>query len=67
MNVQCSVTEINLENDNGLEIESVEVTCSRCKHAEQSFGTSERSVRRCAFLLRENCPKGEKNFYEVET
>lgn len=47
-------------------VDGVEVTCSRCGHSEQSAGTHEGSLRRCTFLLRENCPRGESNFYDVD-
>jgi hypothetical protein len=29
----------------------------------ESYGTSEASVRRCLVMLREECPRGERNFY----
>jgi hypothetical protein len=38
-------------------------TCTRCGEQQESFGTEEASVKRCLVLLRENCPKGEQNFY----
>lgn len=63
MNVPCTVEQVEIENDEGRLIESVEVTCGRCGRKEQSFGTSDRSVRRCAILLRENCDRDEENFY----
>ncbi len=43
--------------------EGVTVTCGECGHKVQSFGTTERSIRRCFFLLKEECPRGENNFY----
>jgi hypothetical protein len=64
--VLCSVSETTLENDDGHEVDGVVVTCSRCDHATQSFGTGEASVRRCLVLLREECPEGEANFYVSE-
>jgi hypothetical protein len=66
MKVTCSVEETTLENDDGIEVDSVCVTCSRCDHATESFGTSEASVKRCLVLLREECPNGENNFYVSE-
>jgi hypothetical protein len=63
MKVRCSVEETELENDDGRPVEGVVVTCSRCDHSEESYGTSPASVRRCFILLRENCPNGEANFY----
>ena len=64
MRVETTTTEIELDGDYG-QVESVEVTCGRCGHSEQSYGTDESSVRRCAILLRENCARGENNYYVV--
>ena len=47
-------------------VEGVEVTCDKCNHSEQSGGTYDGSLGRCAYLLRENCPLRENNFYVVE-
>ena len=64
--ITCTVEEAELEDENGFDVPGVIVTCGRCGHSEESFGTSERSVRRCLVLLRENCPEGEQFFYEPE-
>lgn len=64
--VECEVTECELENENGNLVPGVEVTCSKCGHTTQSFGTSSRSIKRCLVLLREECPRGEKNFYAAD-
>lgn len=45
----------------------VEATCPRCGHSTRSWGTGDVSIRRCLVLLREECPKGEKNFYVEES
>jgi hypothetical protein len=66
MKVQCSVEIVGLENDEGHDVDGVLVTCSRCEHSEESYGTSEASVRRCLALLRENCPRNERNFYVAD-
>lgn len=66
MKVECEVAEVMIENDQGREQEGVCVTCTRCEHATESFGTGDASVRRCLALLREECPEGESNFYVVE-
>jgi hypothetical protein len=42
------------------------VTCSRCDHQTESFGTSGASIRRCLALLREECPEDEENFYVTD-
>ena len=54
------------EHGNTGTTEGVEVTCDRCGHSELSYGTGGDSLRRCGALLRENCPRGERNFYEVD-
>ena len=67
MNVPCIVHEIELENDDGLEIDSVQAVCTRCGHYTESFrDRATPQVRRCLVLLRTGCPKNERNFYEVE-
>jgi len=63
MRVECDVTYDELENDDGIMVEGVIVTCSRCGHSTESFGTGEASIRRCLALLREECPEDENNFY----
>jgi hypothetical protein len=62
MKVAVEIAEVRIATDRGM-IPSVCVTCSRCRHAEESYGTKEKSVRRCLYLLQANCPKGEINYY----
>jgi hypothetical protein len=64
--VRCEVEEVNLQNEKGYLAPGVRVTCGRCGHETESFGTSEVSIRRCLALLREECPEGESNFYVSE-
>lgn len=66
MNVRCDVQEVELEGDSGRERPGVRVTCERCEHTVESFGVESGSLRRCAALLREQCPRRERNFYVVE-
>jgi hypothetical protein len=63
MKVACEVEEIVIENEAGIEVGGVQVTCPRCGHSTESYGTGEQSIKRCLVLLREGCPKGESNFY----
>jgi hypothetical protein len=63
--VLCSVAYVDLEGDNGPQA-GVEVTCNRCKHTAESFGEGSESIRRCLALLREDCPRNEKNWYVEE-
>ena len=64
--VQCVVEEVMLESDSGREVEGVRVTCGKCSHSTQSFGTAEASIKRCLALLREECPENERNFYVTD-
>ena len=60
MKITCSISQTELENDDGYLVDSVVATCSRCGHETESFGTSERSVLRCLALMREECPEDEQ-------
>jgi len=62
--VNTTTNYVELDGDYGT-VEGVEVTCDKCGHFEESFGTGEPSLMRCAYLLCENCPCGENNYYEV--
>lgn len=64
--VDCEVFNVTAVNDDGREVESVEANCTRCGHTTTSFGTAEASVKRCLALMREQCPKGENNFYKQD-
>jgi hypothetical protein len=65
MRVEAVVYEEELEGDNG-PVEGVIARCTRCDHETESFGTHEGSIKRCLVLLREECPRGERNFYVDE-
>lgn len=65
MRVEVTVEERMMENDNGIEIEGIEVTCTRCDHAVAVFGTSEASEKRGCVMLRDECPNKERNFYVI--
>lgn len=62
MLVECTISNIELEGDYG-EIESVRARCSFCGHTTESFGRSERSVKRCLLLMRKQCPREEQHYY----
>lgn len=53
MRVECFIEETTLENDDGIEVDSVTATCGRCGHDTESFGTGDNSRRRCLVLKRE--------------
>ena len=54
-----------VDGDHGGWVDGVQVTCDRCGHKVASGGTHDGSFARCAALLREECPLGESNYYEV--
>jgi ribosomal protein S27E len=63
MRIHCDIEEVQLENDEGREVDGVKVTCSECGNETESFGTGPNSVRRCLVLMRDECPMGGSNFY----
>lgn len=62
--IWCDVEEVEIECGSGFDVEGVQATCARCGHQTQSYGTSDRSAKRCLVLLREECPNGEANYYQ---
>ena len=64
--IPCSVEEVPLKNDNGKTVDGVRATCTRCDHTTESFGTGEKSVKRCLAIMRLECPNGQTNFYVEE-
>lgn len=61
--VEVKIEEVDIENEDGREVEGVRATCLECDHETESFGTGERSRRRCLALLREECPSDYGNHY----
>lgn len=61
--VKFGICEADLDGDYGT-VEGYEVECERCGHCVEVFGTSEASIARAAVMLRDECPRGENNFYE---
>lgn len=61
--VEVKIEEVDLENEDSREVPGVRATCQECDHEVESFGTSDRSRRRCLALLRDDCPLGEENYY----
>lgn len=51
---------------NDIETPGVIAECLRCHHEVTSFGQHEAAFKRCCALLRQECPKGESNFYTYE-
>lgn len=61
--VFCDVDYVMVEANDGRQQPGVRVSCSRCGAQEESFGTTERSIRRCMMLLKEGCQDGTDNYY----
>lgn len=61
--VKVDISEDTLINDEDQGIMGVIACCTRCGHMTESFGTEENSRIRCLALMREECPKGQKNWY----
>jgi hypothetical protein len=62
MRVECDVEHTELDGDYGT-VEGICVTCGRCDHRVEVYGTTNASIRRGLATLREECPQGENNFY----
>jgi len=63
--VHVEIDHADVEGDYG-QVEGLCLVCARCGHEVEVAGTTGASARRGAALLREECPKGESNFYDVE-
>jgi len=62
--ITCTITEVEIENDNGRLVDGVEATCSQCRNTGQAYGTHDGSRTRALMVMKESCPrKGAKNFY----
>ena len=64
MKISCDIDYGEVENEEGFMTPTTTATCSRCHHETESYGDSDRSVRRCLVMLYEECPRSEDNFYE---
>jgi hypothetical protein len=61
--VECEIEEADVTAENGMIVDGVVATCSACGHVTESFGTGDASRRRCLVLMREECPRNERNYY----
>jgi hypothetical protein len=64
--IKCHVDYIQMKNEQGILVNSVLLTCSKCRHQTTAYGRKEQSLQRAAARLRDECPRKEKNFYEIE-
>ena len=62
--VEIAETEVFSER-NERPIRGLSLMCRDCGHSIEIFGTGSASAKRGAIMLREQCPYGEKNFYDV--
>lgn len=61
--IPCNFTDIDVLNDDGFYVDSVEAECGNCGHKTWSFGRSDESRKRCLALMQEECPVGKTNWY----
>jgi hypothetical protein len=55
-----------IENEDGRMVTGLIITCTKCGHSVEVYGTSDASARRGGVMLHETCPKHGNNFYVVE-
>jgi hypothetical protein len=63
--IAVEVEDTELEGDHGL-VDGIEVTCSKCGHSVEVYGTSDASIQRGCVMLRDECPEDENNFYYLD-
>ena len=67
MTVYCRIEEDYVEHeDSGRAVGGTKATCYRCGHVTTAYGSTEGSKTRCLCLMREQCPKGESNYYQED-
>lgn len=66
--VHTEIDEVEIESDtgSGRMIDGLKITCNKCGHSVEVYGTSDASARRGAVMLKEECPNEENNYYVVE-
>ena len=65
MRVHVDIDDTDVEGESG-QVEGLYLVGARCGHEVEVAGTTGASARRGAIMLREECPKGESNFYDVD-
>ncbi len=61
--IKCQIEYVTLDGDYDTKVQSVMATCSKCGKTTESFGTSEKSIKRCLFLMNKECKCRENNLY----
>lgn len=64
MRVTVDIYETTTAGDYG-DVPCLDLTCTRCGHSVEVYGTEDASAKRGALMLREECPWNENNFYDV--
>lgn len=66
--VECEVSDVSYRHPDNDEwtVTAICVRCGLCDHEVEVHGDSDRSVRRGLGMLREECPRGERNFYVAD-
>lgn len=65
MKESVSIHEDEVEGDYGYG-DGLRVTCDKCGHYIEVMGTSDRSAELAAHMMRNECPTGENNCYDVD-
>lgn len=65
--IGASIFESEVDGGGSDPGQGIKAICSQCGQVESARGTGERSKRCALAKLRENCPRGEKNFYVDST
>jgi hypothetical protein len=65
MRVHVDIDHTDVAGESG-QVEGLYLVCARCSHEVEVAGTTAASARRGAMMLREECPRGESNFYDVD-
>jgi hypothetical protein len=63
--VECDFKEVILQNDNDMDMDGIEVHCTRCGSIQIAFGREKKSFNYACRQLHNSCPKGENNYYVV--
>ena len=65
MQVDVEILQTDVEGDYA-QVDGLCLVCNRCGHEVEVAGTGNASARRGAAMLREECPKGENNYYKAD-
>ena len=64
MKIEVKIEEMVFDTETG-ERSGLEVTCPRCDSTVVVFGVGGSSARAGAMKLKDECPIGENNYYDV--